>query len=206
MNYTHDQARQLADLEAAFVSEMLGLESLRLVAAKAEHIEDLQPHVEGWLSDWRDYHARNGHTPLIKAALTVALQRVEPYRVTAAIWTFHRTNSPANSANLANPAPQTAPAGARVVLAPAGSRFGTCEAMIDGQLASLPGTVAQALRDIASGQSQIRLRLETWRKLAALMPWLADHLRRNDDLKAKDRKSAYEVNPLARSLISTSRV
>lgn len=94
-----EQARQVADLEAAFVSEMLGLESLKLVAAKSAHIEDLQPHVESWLSDWHSYHAKNGHAPLVKAALTVALQEVEPYRVAAAVWTFHHAHQAAPASN-----------------------------------------------------------------------------------------------------------
>lgn len=193
MNYTHDQARPLADLEAAFVSEMLGLESLKLVAAKAEHIEDLQPHIEGWLSDWHSYHARNGHTPLIKAALTVALQRVEPYRVAAALWTFHRTPAAASHS-----APQPATTKPRLQVPARGPRGVKQILAIDGQPLEAPAAVADFLRDLAH-DGTARARPETARKLAELIPWAK--VSRDPSAKVINHKRLYAASPELRQAL-----
>lgn len=189
-----DQARQVAALEAAFVAEMLGLESLKLVAAKAGHIEDLRPHVEGWLSDWRDYHARNGHSPLVKAALTVALQRVEPYRVAAAVWTFHHAahNSAHNlSPKVAPPqsaSPESAAARRSLQIPPRGPRSVKQTLTVDGQPIEVPGAVADFLRDLAHDGTG-RARPETVRALEALIPWAK--VTRDPSAKVINHKRLY---------------
>jgi hypothetical protein len=197
-----EQARRLADLEASFVAELTKLNTMTTLATSAARPADLATHVANWLADWREYHARNGHTPLIKAALEVALTRVDPHRVAAAVWTFHRQdNSPANSANSATEAVSST---ARVVVPAAGSRFGAQQVAVDGTAVDLPGTVVQALREIASGSARIWMRLETWRKLETTLPWLVPHLKRNNDLKADSRRNPYDVAPLARHLIAVA--
>jgi hypothetical protein len=207
MIITRDRDRRLDALEAAFVSEMLGLESLALVAAKADHVADLEPHVRSWLADWGSYHERNGHAPLIKSALAVALDSLSVHRVAALIWHFHHSKQPAAAmlaANSRNSATEATLPASRVVVGP-GSNYGRQEIILDGQSLLVPGSVAQILREIAQGQHQVRIRKEAWQQLVELAPWLSAMLERDPARKEVARKALYTVKPEARALISCTR-
>lgn len=203
MNYTHDQAKRVADLEAAFVSEMLGLETLAIVATKAEHTADLEPVVQSWLSDWGSYHARNGHSPLIKSALAVALDRLSIGRIAAAIWTFHHATPQlsAGTPQQAAPNPPTSrpqPASPETVeraterrglqIPPRGPRGVKQILTIDGQPTEAPAAVADFLRDLAH-DGTARARPETVSKLAALIPWAK--VNRDPSAKVINHKRLY---------------
>lgn len=221
MNYTHDQARRLADLEAAFVSEMLGLESLKLVATKAEHIADLEPVVQSWLSDWGSYHARNGHSPLIKSALAVALDRLSIGRIAAAVWTFHhasnpqiqsfteklkipfdepdRSSIPASPPQPASPEPVERATERHSLQIPQRGPRGVKQILtIDSQPLEAPAAVADFLRELAH-DGTARARPETARKLAELIPWAK--VSRDPSAKVINHKRLYAASPELRQAL-----
>ena len=180
--------RHLDALEAAFVAEMLPLKTLALAASSATGVTALEPAVSSWLADWADYHARNGHTPLIKAAIAVALDRLSVQRIAAALWTFHRA-AHISAHNLgATAEPQSATARRSIHLPAKGPRGVKQTITVDGQPLEVPACVANFLRDLAH-DGTARARPETVRKMAALLPWAT--VTRDPSAKVIDHKRLY---------------
>lgn len=200
---TQEQARRIADLEAAFVSEMLGLETLTIVAAKATHTRDLEPVVQSWLADWGSYHARNGHSPLIKSALAVALDRLSVGRIAAAVWTFHHApqgSAPELSTSRHQVVPQPATERHSLQLPARGPRGVRQVMTVDGQPIEAPACVVDFLRD-AGGDGTARARPETIRKLVELLPWAAPLVARDPSVKVVNHKPLYRVGAELRGAI-----
>jgi hypothetical protein len=195
-----EQARHLAGLEASFVAEIAGLKAITLIATQAAHPQDLEPHVESWIADWGDYHARNGHGPVIKAALCVALDRLSVQRIAAAVWTHHRQLDVTAPESVTLVTQVTHP---RIAIPPRGPRGVRQIMTVNGKPVAVPAAVADFLRDLAH-DGTARARAETLRKLAELTPWAAEQISRDPSAKVINHKPLYRATPDLRAGLKSS--
>jgi hypothetical protein len=192
-----EQARHLAGLEASFVAEIAGLKAITLIATQAARPLDLEPHVESWIADWGDYHARNGHGPVIKAALCVALDRLSVQRIAAAVWTHHR------QLDVTAPESVTLVTQPRIAIPPRGPRGVRQIMTVNGKPVAVPAAVADFLRDLAH-DGTARARSETLRKLTELIPWAAEQISRDPSAKVVNHKRLYVACPELRAALKSS--
>ena len=187
-------ARNLAALEAAIAAELATSRTMTLAVASAPSPNELRSTVEAWLHDWTDYHTAQATNPILKAALPVAASQVSSLRVAAAVWHLHQTEWTQPHTTPLTPAPEAEPAAqARIRAVPPLGKFAPVEIEVDGKPVRVAACVNDVLWDIANGTRRLKFRPETYRKLRAVVPWLAGVLKRDHGAKVLSNRHTYDV-------------
>lgn len=89
-----------------------------------------------------------------------------------------------------------APESARVLIPADEVHYGRQRVIVDGQVIDMPVSIVRVLRAIAMARDgQIKIRLETFRKLMIHIPWVAEKLTRDRRFKTINKTSVYTVDP-----------